>query len=204
MTNEQSGPISQTPFAFYDPASSCWRTSQASFDLGLAESSATLPNSGSMRSGRLYARLISERATDGNGSSLLPAPGAADGTGGKTHRLGSISPTGMKADGTKVQVSLQDALNLLPTPVAHDTGRTPQQYLARMAKQDSGSTRISSMAVLVQHLLPTPLALDQSGGGHQHGDGGMDLRTAVSSLGDLMDQLSSVTSRPSGDQLPGL
>jgi hypothetical protein len=44
---------------------------------------------------------------------LLPTPNAGDGDGGKLHAPGSISPTGMKADGTKVQVSLRDALTML-------------------------------------------------------------------------------------------
>lgn len=43
---------------------------------------------------------------------LLPTPMAADGTGGRQHKVGSITRTGKTKDGKKVSVSLRDALNL--------------------------------------------------------------------------------------------
>jgi len=268
MTSELSGPASRTPFAYYDPDASSWRTSQASFDLGLHESSVTLPNSGSMRNGALYERPTLALATDANGCSLLPTPqhadgqrtalspeahargfvslpeavadllptpaahdsgntperhlrakneldggnrttitslpvllrdllptpAAADGTGGKTHALGSISSTGMKEDGTKVPVSLQDAVNiLLPTPAARDSK-------GRDVPNREGSPSLPQM---VTDLLPTPRSSDQFGSG-QHGEGGLDLRTTVASLGDATDPPSSDTSESSADRLPGL
>ncbi len=79
MTPDTSGPSSSAPFAFFDPATSCWRTSQATLDLGLIESSPTLPPSGSMRSGRLYERPTSAPATAAPAcSSSLPTPTARD------------------------------------------------------------------------------------------------------------------------------
>ncbi len=50
---------------------------------------------------------------------MLPTPAAADGTGGKKHKAGTYSATGMTAKG-KVQVSVQDRLQMLGTPRARD------------------------------------------------------------------------------------
>lgn len=80
---------------------------------------------------------------------LLPTPAAADGSGGKQHRIGSISSTGVRIeDGTKVQVSLRDALNMLPTPAARD-GKGPD-----LPSRQGGE----SLPTVVDRLLPTPRA----------------------------------------------
>ena len=72
------GATTDAPFAFYDPDSRSLRTSQGSFPLDSTPCSLTLPKSGSMRSGRLYARPMSGRATAGSASSFLPTPAAQE------------------------------------------------------------------------------------------------------------------------------
>lgn len=57
MMPETSGPSSHESLASYDPATSSWRTSQHTFDLGLTALSLTLPTSGTMRNGTLYGRV---------------------------------------------------------------------------------------------------------------------------------------------------
>lgn len=63
-----------------------------------------------------------------------------------------------------------DRLILLPTPVARDTGRSPQQHLAMRA--ETGHASVSSLAVAAV-LLPTPRATDGTKGGpNQRGSSG--------------------------------
>src|SRR5438128_2385545 len=77
-TNGTCGPISPTPFAYYDPDGRCLKTSQATLDLGLTEPSLTLPASGSMRNGNCYRRPPLVPRTSATGSSLWPTPVAND------------------------------------------------------------------------------------------------------------------------------
>ena len=87
---------------------------------------------------------------------LLPTPNAATGTGGKQHKVGSISETGMKPTGTKVQVSLRDAINLLPTPSTEDRGHDAPN-------RTGGGSLTAAVA-----LLPTPTSQDAAGSrGHR-------------------------------------
>lgn len=128
---------------------------------------------------------------------LLPTPAAADGTGGKQHRIGSIGPTGMKEDGTKVQVSLRDAINMLPTPRAADpAGSLPQgeqeslRSIARramlptpMARDYKGRDGLArqggaGLPEALSRMFPTPRTTDAHTPG-EHGRGGRDLRTEV-------------------------
>lgn len=67
-----SGARWQEPFATFDPASCSLRMCQTSLDLGLTESSVTLPKSGSMWNGQLYERPMSERATSASDCSSSP------------------------------------------------------------------------------------------------------------------------------------
>ena len=78
MMNDTCGPTLPEPFAFYDPDSSCLRTSQATFLLDSMKSSVTLPKWGSMRSGALYERPTLVRPTSELDCSLLPTPAVND------------------------------------------------------------------------------------------------------------------------------
>lgn len=108
-----SGPMSRTPFAFYDPDSSCWRTSQGTLALDSTQSSVTLPRWGSMRSGALYERPTPARLTGELGcSSLLPTPNAA--------KAGSDTTLTCSGDGREKPNKLGWAVTLLSTPQARD------------------------------------------------------------------------------------
>ena len=83
--NDTSGPTSPIPFAYYDPDSQCLRTSQGTLVSDSTPSSLTLPRSGSMRNGWLYARPTRVPRTAASGcSSLLPTPHANAATGAGT------------------------------------------------------------------------------------------------------------------------
>lgn len=55
---------------------------------------------------------------------------------------------------------LPSAVMLLPTPVARDTGRSPEAHIAM--REDTGHQSVSSLAVAAQ-LLPTPTVADSRG-----------------------------------------
>lgn len=74
---DTSGPMSPTPFAYYDPESSSVRTSQGTLPWDSTPSSPTLPRWGSMRNGELFRRPTPGHRTAGSGcSSLLGTPNA--------------------------------------------------------------------------------------------------------------------------------
>jgi hypothetical protein len=51
---------------------------------------------------------------------------------------------------------------LLPTPVAHDDGKTPEAHIAMKTRMGSGRKAITSLSVVAQTLLPTPQAHDSA------------------------------------------
>lgn len=77
-TSATSGPRSSESFARWDQALSCWRTSQGTFGWDSTASSLTLPTSGSMRNGALFARPMPGHRTAESGSSFWPTPVAGD------------------------------------------------------------------------------------------------------------------------------
>ena len=104
------------PFAHYDPDSSCWRTSEATFPWGSDEFSETWPKRGSMRNGVCYERQMSAHPTDGHESSLLPTP-TANQPGGSAEQM--LARKAKMADGPRSTVTdLRMVIELLPTPTA--------------------------------------------------------------------------------------
>lgn len=93
VVGRDSGPSSPDAFAYYDPASSSWRTLGPLPFEGLAESLATFPKSGSMRSGQLYPHAPWVPHTHESGCSLWPTPTASnrDNAGGSNSRKAAIS-----------------------------------------------------------------------------------------------------------------
>lgn len=212
MIPATSGPPSPEPFAYFDPATSSLRTSQATFDLGFSEHSVTLPKWGSMRNGELYERRMQElRIVASASSSLLPTSDTVP----EAPNTGSNKKTLPPGIGNAVKA-------LLPTPAANDSGNTPEDHL----RKKPGRIQVTSLQVLVEGgliptggLLPTPTVGDaastanktagrsnpnskhhdgmtktdwtrllptprssDSTGPGHHGTGGADLRT---SIGDL-------------------
>ncbi len=191
--NATSGRISPTPFAYYDHELSCWRTSQATLALDLTQSSVTLPRSGSMRNGELFARPTLARLTGANGcSSLLVTPAANLGVNG-----GSQHPAKRKAGGHGPTLADQ-VEHLLPTPLASMNG-------ASAAEVAAGNPRARLEAAVA--LLPTPRATDGTKGGpNQRGSSGdLMLPSAVVQLlptGVTTPQRSDDGSPPSDVQHP--
>lgn len=149
-----SGPSLPVPFGFYDPGSGSLRTSQGTFDSASTLSCATLPPSGSMRSGALYARRRSALPTAASACSSspgLPTPRARDSRGRgfedglpnvampllPTPRTSDTNGSGAHGDGGP---DLRTAVTLLPTPRASDGGK------------------YDALPGAVVHLLPTPTA----------------------------------------------
>lgn len=72
MTRGIFGRSSRASFAYFDPASSCWKTCQATFLSGLETFSETWPDSGTTRNGSAYELRISERPTCESACSSWP------------------------------------------------------------------------------------------------------------------------------------
>lgn len=176
-----SGRTSPPPLAFYDPDSRSLKTSQRTLDEGLTPSSPTLPASGSMRSGALFAHRRSALLTAAIGSSsspglpnavarLLPTPRTSDTNGVGTH--GSGGP------------DLRTVISLLPTPTstnAHGNQRNNRGELL--------------LPGVVAILLPTPAATDATRGRTRRGGS----RSEEMLLSEVAHQASTggLTPRPS-------
>lgn len=154
MTPDTSGPASHVPLAYYDPESSCWKTSGAIFPSDWPTSSETCPPWGMTRGGELFALPTPELPTVGHASSsapsLLPTPRTTDSHGAGEHGQGGMD--------------LRTTISLLPTPAVNDMGegKTPEawdEWTARMrARHGNGNGHGNSLAIEAQRLLPTPQA----------------------------------------------
>lgn len=161
-----SGATSQTPFAFFDPASCSWRTSQPSLDGDSTEYSGTWPRSGTTRAGcafELPKLGLPTTETGGSASpSLLPTPLARDWKAGTGNRYGKIGRPLSEVALLLPAEPLQAAM--LPTPRASDGPKgAPNQ-------RDS-SGRYTHLPAAVVHLLPTPIAGDSKNTGNFQKDG---------------------------------
>lgn len=172
--NAPSGRTSPTPFAYFDHESASWKTSQLSLELGnLNESPTPWPESGMTCGGHAYELRMSGRRTNANASSsspTLPTPNAEVDRGVRSRE--GVERRIAKGD---KQISLEDAVVLLPTPVVADACGTRNSTANRKptAKPANiGDTLTDAM----WKLLPTLRATDGT-------NGGPDQR---SSKGDLM------------------
>ncbi len=108
MMNDTYGPMYAQPLMRFDQDTQSWRTSEATSLWDLPMSSPTLPASGLMRNGELFARPMLERPTSATGSSSLPTPRAQ-----------------VRQDIYNCEdyhYNLEEALATLPTPMT-DSGR---------------------------------------------------------------------------------
>jgi hypothetical protein len=187
-TNGISGPTSRTPFAFYDLSTRSWRTSQATFDLGLSKSSLILPKSGSMRDGALYEHPMSELPIGESVCSfLLPTP--ANQEPGWKHievvdRHGNPPEHGSqrfydKETGRLVQKGLQQIVTMLPTPTGDDANNVTR-----------ASGEFQSLSRSMQELLPTPTSQDAKHGGGSPSQHKRNTKPLGALAGDLMSQQS--------------
>jgi len=125
-----SGPTSlPDPFAYFDPATSSWRTSQLSFLSDSDSFSPTWPSSGMTRGGHAYELPTLEPATVATDSSLLPTPCAQeDGKTPAQHaNMRRNMPGGGRSTVTSLSVMAKQSVvvgrmdnALLPTPTKGD------------------------------------------------------------------------------------
>ena len=135
--SEPSSPTSPTALAFYDPDSSCWRTSQGCLLSEAPELLQRLPAWGTTSGGVLYelqmpARLIDVR----DGSALLGTPTTSDTNG-----------AGLHGDGGP---DLRTAVTLLPTSRAQNGESRNMKPWIRPLDQPQ------NLENAIARLLPTP------------------------------------------------
>lgn len=188
---DTSGPMFCEPFVHYDPDSSCWRTSEATFPWGSDEFSETWPKRGSMRNGVCYERQMSAPHTDvPECSSLLATPMAHERT---------FTP---RAVHHGVQLANQVAA-LLPTPTASQPGGTAEQMLERKARMADGPRSTVTDLRMVVELLPTPTARDGKAGlDYRDRTQDDDLYQAAARIGGHMNPRSGDGNESSDVQLP--
>lgn len=158
------GTPSPTPYAYYCPASSSWRTWPPSAHEDSTAYSGTWPRSGTTQHGHAFAPATLEPVTAASvSSSLLPTPTARD-------HHGAASPKARKAGGHQLNLPDVACAYLLPTPAAcnPNDGESPETWLERRARQQPH--RAMPLAIAVK-LLPTPRASDTGTAGRQPGEG---------------------------------
>ena len=134
----------------WNPTTQLWETEQADlFSERQAPFSETWPTSGMTRSGRLLPLPTSAHHIGGNGcSSLLPTPRASDGPEATSHgRTWSATDRSLH---TLVHLGELPTLlptPLLPSPVARQSGSTPEEHLARKP----GRTQVTDLAISVEN-----------------------------------------------------
>ena len=189
------------PFAHYDPDSSCWRTSEATFPWGSDEFSETWPKRGSMRNGVCYERQMSAHPTDGHESSLLPTP-TANQPGGSAEQM--LARKAKMADGLRATVTdLRMVIELLPTPTAGDSKGSRNSTAHRNKIPPTGIHPDDTLTDAAWKLLPTPTARDgKAGSDYRKRTEGDDLYQAASRIGSSTHRPSPDGSEPSDVPLP--
>lgn len=185
-----SGPTSHVPFAFYDPDSCCWRTSQPFLDGECPPFSGTLPRSGSMRGGSLFALPMSVPLISALASSSrrgLPTPraqdwkaGGKDGLEEELRTLPTPRTTDANGAGSHGQggPDLRTVVSLLPTPTVNDSrgGRNKTANRTDPASTHHDGTTLTDAI----RLLPTPTATPY--GNNQSPTPGAAVRPSLESL----------------------
>lgn len=157
--NGGSGLTSSDPFATYDPAGACWRTSldcsQPNLDGSLGAFCGTWPRAGTMRNGTVFQRLPLVPRTSATASGLLPTPSAVD-SGAYFNRSDS--------EGAVLRPTLGAMAKhgLWPTPNVPNGGRQPKGGMSRTGMTPDGKKRQVGLHNAVKWR--TPRANDWKGG----------------------------------------
>ena len=114
MMNDTFGPMYAQPLMRFDQDTQSWRTSLDTSLWDLPMLSLTLPASGLMRNGELFARPMLERPINATDSSSLPTPKAGDGERGRD--LPRLRPD---VSGRELATTV-GFLATLPTPIGRD------------------------------------------------------------------------------------
>lgn len=187
------GHSSATPLAYWDRASSCWKTSQGTFLSEDQPSLVNLPKSGFVSDGWLYelptlATAIAANACSSSAS--VPTPTSTDARNPEwghgmtlTDFARELLPTPTTQDAANCGGASQAERNtpplntivtLLPTPVANDDHKNAEAHVAAKVRSGAGAV-ITSLDVMTRQahetgewsnqLLPTPRASEGNGGG---------------------------------------
>ena len=176
-----SGLTSPTPFASYDPDSRSLRTWQGTFPWDSTSSSLTLPPSGSMRNGLLYARPTSALATSGRvSSSLLPTPLV----GYTGTSLEAYLDRKVASGGGRTVNDLGLAVRMLPTPTVGDSKSAANRTAGRSCAESGHHDGVTLTDAV--RLLPTPTTSDAKGPSPNHG-------------GTTAEAIGAITRPPSPD-----
>ena len=171
-TPATSGPPSPESFAWYDPESCSWKTSQLSLlpttGGSSGTSSVTWPKQGTTQSGRAYERPTLVLLTAASGCSLLPTPTATNMNDGETldnwlarkERL-----TAERMNGNGMGTPLAVAVRLLPTPSTEDRGHDAPNRTGggfadcrrRLARWGQYAAAVARWEPIVGELAPDPL-----------------------------------------------
>ena len=111
----------------YDLATCLWRTRQSSLLAGLDVFSETWPRWGMMRDGECWELSMPELHTSASESGLWPTPNVPNG-GRSVKHVTDWRGKSAYHNGKKVQVGLESAVKMLPTPTADDTGHRTKPY----------------------------------------------------------------------------
>lgn len=143
-----------------------WTTPQHDMftSLGLQEYSETWPKAGTMQNGTVYRQPPLAPRISGTGSLLLPTPATVD-SGAYSNRSDSPNAT------LRPTLGAMAKYKLWPTPKAGDADFAFPRTSGRPVE------KVTHLATAVKYW-PTPTSSDSHGAG-KHGEGGLDLRTAV-------------------------
>jgi hypothetical protein len=152
-----TGPSS--PIATWNHDRGAWETGRTA-PCGHAEVyQPAWPKSGSMRGGVVSPRLPSTEPPAPPAGPLLPTATATD---AKSSGAAGYPVSDKHRSGTTLTDAVR-SMRLLPTPTAHDDGKTPEAHRT-MERMGHGRKEITSLAVVAQTLLPTPQAHDGTAG----------------------------------------
>jgi len=137
MMNDTFGPMYAQPLMRFDQDTQSWRTSLDTSLWDLPMLSLTLPASGLMRNGELFARPMLERPINATDSSSLPTPTARD------HKDTTVRMEPYRPNDT--DTINRAVASLMPTPTVIDMGnnKTPEEWAAwkdqQRAKHNNGN-----------------------------------------------------------------
>lgn len=176
---DTSGPTSPTPFAYYDPDESCWKTSQGTFPWDSATYSATWPRSGMTRGGAAFELPTPAPLTDGSACSSLLATPAAQEPGGTVEAHLQRKNRHDGANRTKPSHLSLQVTQLLPTPAAsnlygdmevEDFEALRERWKAKHGNGNGHGTPLGIAVKSLPTLLPTPTAWLGQRPAHSIGD----------------------------------
>jgi hypothetical protein len=136
-SSQDCGPKWRALSARFDRASSSWKTAHCLLSEDLPWSSVTLPKWGMMQDGELWERTTLALRTSGTGAGLWPTPNVPNGGRTLNHVKDWRGRTAYH-NGKKVQVGLEAAVKMWPTPTASDY-RSPNLNPAKRGQVEPAS-----------------------------------------------------------------